>query len=132
MLNIHCPQCKSKEIAVTVSRTLGQSKDIDSAYCHACGWVGYATTIFNPTQNTKLREQMKIPTVKEMVTAYLKSHGFDGLVQAYDASCSCIVDDLAPCGTIYEDCQAGYLVSCDCEDGCDFHISTVKTRVEKG
>lgn len=61
-------------------------------------------------------------TVEEIVEAYLKEHGFDGLYTDY---CACKIGDIAPCGEIQGNCEAGYLLPCDgsCEGGkCDFHI----------
>lgn len=57
-------------------------------------------------------------TVKDIVTEYLKSNGYDGL---YNDDCGCPVDDLAPCCQLYDDCTAGYRHD-TCECGCDDHI----------
>jgi hypothetical protein len=43
--------------------------------------------------------------VKEIVKKYLDDNGFDGL---YNEDCGCLKDDLAPCGEILYDCEAGY------------------------
>ena len=48
---------------------------------------------------------VKNPTVIEMVAKHLIKHGYDGL---YYDDCGCAVGDLAPCGHINENCQAGY------------------------
>jgi len=54
-----------------------------------------------------------IPTVKEIVKAYLKEHGYDGLYGEY---CGCEVDDLMVCDEACEDCVPGYKwTSCE---GC--------------
>lgn len=45
--------------------------------------------------------------VIEIVKAHLVREGFDGLVQT-DAQCGCLLDDLAPCGGVGHDCEAGY------------------------
>lgn len=61
----------------------------------------------------------------DMVSAYLKSHGYDGLVSD-DHECGCLLDDLMPCaGEFAMNCTAGHRVEgCDpmCGEGCDFHI----------
>jgi len=51
--------------------------------------------------------------VKEIVKAYLREHGYDGLyTDSY--GCGCEDDDLIPCGDYTGDCQPGYKVPCDC------------------
>lgn len=50
--------------------------------------------------------------VHDIIERYLRENGFDGLY--YAGECACSVDDLAPCGNINENCEAGYLLSCDC------------------
>ena len=46
-------------------------------------------------------------TVLEIVAEWLKEHGYDGLYQ--EGECSCLLDDLFPCGGEYcHDCLAGY------------------------
>ncbi len=50
--------------------------------------------------------------VKEIVIEYLKSHGYDGLYDGYD--CGCKVDDLMPCDSCPDLCEAGYLRAPDC------------------
>ena len=66
-------------------------------------------------------------TVLEMVRLQLEAGGFDGLWSP-DAECACKKDDLAPCGEIGGDCQAGYLAPCP--ETCgehDWHIAKAKT-----
>ena len=64
-------------------------------------------------------------TAHEIVVQWLDANGFDGLASD---ECACDIADLAPCGNIGPDCQAGYKASCpggeECDgDGeCDFHI----------
>ena len=58
-------------------------------------------------------------TVKEIVVAYLKTHGYDGL--AAD-ECGCALDDLMPCGQPGDDCVTAHKRQCQhcagcCEDG---------------
>ena len=55
----------------------------------------------------------------EIVRAWLKNHGFDGLYMT--GECACVVDDLFPCGHACPDCSAGYIIPCDCGDH-DYHI----------
>jgi len=43
----------------------------------------------------------------EIIKAYLKEHGFDGL---YDGECGCEISDLAPCGVDFSQCKPGYKV----------------------
>ena len=53
--------------------------------------------------------------VREIVSEYLVSNGYDGLVHAdgiWD-SCGCGLDDLAPCGDICHYCQPAYRVTWD-------------------
>lgn len=64
-------------------------------------------------------------TAQQILVQWLDENGFDGLASD---ECSCKATDLAPCGNIGPDCQAGYLISCPgsnkCDGSdCDFHIS---------
>lgn len=70
-------------------------------------------------------------TVKEIVTEYLKAHGYDGLFAntADFDGCACELDKLIPCEGMAEDCQAGYFTPCDCGNDCDWHIG-IKTDTE--
>jgi hypothetical protein len=61
-----------------------------------------------------------MPTVIQIVKAHLEANGFDGLFSS--GNCACKKDDLAPCGEIQGDCEAGHLSKCDCDEGHDFHI----------
>lgn len=58
-------------------------------------------------------------TVREIVTAYLKENGYDGLYLA--GECGCEIKDLMPCGEFGVNCEAGYGKECkDCkEETCD-------------
>jgi len=74
-------------------------------------------------------------TVLEMVEKALRDGGFDGLYNP--DRCACLLEDLAPCAGLAEDCEAGYrLEGCsdDCSIGpCDFHVGPVKpTAAESG
>lgn len=58
---------------------------------------------------------MATPSVKEVLTDWLKVNGYDGLFN--EGICGCCVDDLMPCHEPSPDCQAGYMVSCcECHD----------------
>jgi len=48
-------------------------------------------------------------TVKEIIEAYLREHGYDGIYAPED-ECGCHLGDLFPCGGTGEDCIAGYLL----------------------
>lgn len=59
--------------------------------------------------------------IKEMLIAYCKEHGFDGLCDP-EYECSCGLEDLLPCGEIrFEECQSGIKVPCKPDEckGCD-------------
>lgn len=64
--------------------------------------------------------------IKEIVAEYPKSKGFDGLWSP-NAECGCKVDDLAPCGGPMEDCEAGYLMPCNCGEH-DWHIGRKESK----
>ncbi len=69
-------------------------------------------------------------TVIEIVESYLKSNGFNGLYYLESDRCACLLNDLAPCGEITADCQAGYktpgcVLGCSI-GGCDFHVGPKK------
>lgn len=75
-------------------------------------------------------DAMKNPTVKQIITEYLRANGYDGLWND-GGSCSCVTDDLAPCCEMAFCCTAGYLQRCDCGDGCeDFHIGPANQEGE--
>lgn len=59
-------------------------------------------------------------TVREILTEYLRQHGYDGLYSP--GECGCSLDELAPCGGLSLDCEAGVKVPCDCGGNCDWHI----------
>lgn len=65
-------------------------------------------------------------TVTEILKDWLVTHGYDGLYHE-DGGCSCLVDDLGPCGEVGGVCKAGMLGRCNPEtcvgDGnCSWHI----------
>lgn len=45
-------------------------------------------------------------TIKDIVTDYLKTNGYDGLYN--EDECGCLLDDLAPCWDCTFDCRPGY------------------------
>lgn len=60
--------------------------------------------------------------VKDIVTAFLKAHGYDGLYSSF-GECGCKLDDLAPCGDgDIMNCEPGYVQPCTCGKKCDWHI----------
>ena len=63
--------------------------------------------------------------VFDIVKKWLMASEYDGLFSS-DMGCGCTTDDLAPCGDMGLDCEAGYYQKgCDggCDHGgCDFHI----------
>lgn len=68
-------------------------------------------------------------TVKEIVTKYLRENGFDGLCEGNcsDEGCGCLLPDLAPCEESFlMSCEPGYKASCDCGEGCVWHVSKEK------
>ena len=64
---------------------------------------------------------------QDIIEDYLKKNGFDGLYRA--GECACKVGDLFPCGgECVQDCEAGYLMPCDCEDQHRFHIGPKRRK----
>lgn len=45
--------------------------------------------------------------VIEILAVHIKAGGFDGLVQS-DATCGCLLDELAPCCSDFSACEPGY------------------------
>lgn len=56
--------------------------------------------------------------VTDMINTYLADHEYDGLY--LEGECACMIYDLAPCGQIQLECQAGYLGPG--EGDCEFSI----------
>ena len=55
--------------------------------------------------------------VADIVEAYLKKNGYDGLWNE-DGECACLLEDLFPCEAIHvDDCHPGYKVTCPPECG---------------
>jgi len=67
-------------------------------------------------------------TVLEIIATYLRENGYDGLCKgkALEEGCGCLLNDLAPCGEPCMHCEPGYQVPCDCEQGCQWHVSKEK------
>ncbi len=59
-------------------------------------------------------------TVKEIVTEYLTTHGYDGLYEP-DTECGCTLDCLALCGQMLEVCQPAYRHKCESGE-CEWHM----------
>ena len=55
-------------------------------------------------------------TVKDIVADWLKTHGYDGLLDVDGAGCGCTLDDFCPCGTLCDGTPA-YKWPCALE-GC--------------
>lgn len=48
--------------------------------------------------------------IKVIISEYLRSNGYDGLVGC-DGVCGCLIDDLAPCdemNSVYSECEPAY------------------------
>jgi len=65
-----------------------------------------------------------------IVKKYLKSEGYDGLVDT-EEGCACKLDDLMPCGELdaFRYCEPGYAEDCspECSEEHDgWHMSLVK------
>ena len=63
--------------------------------------------------------------VLNLVQEWLELNEYDGL---YCEECSCVLDDLAACGHLLCDCEAGHRIPCTCGGGCDFHIGDIGSR----
>ena len=46
-----------------------------------------------------------MPTVRTIISVWLKNYGFDGL---YTDECGCLLSDLIPCDRDCGDCKPGY------------------------
>ncbi len=44
--------------------------------------------------------------VLDIIVNYLKENNYDGLY--YENECSCLLDDICPCGELSLNCQPGY------------------------
>ena len=64
--------------------------------------------------------------VRELLEKTLQENGFDGLLQE-DGECACQIGDLVPCESDFTNCKPGYKTLCNCNMGCDFHITTRPT-----
>ncbi len=68
--------------------------------------------------------------VIDIVKKYLAENGYDGLCQP--GVCGCVIEDLAPCSEMNEDCEAGYKGPCRCGEGCDFDIYVERLEIKNG
>jgi hypothetical protein len=57
-----------------------------------------------------------------IVKEYLNERKYSGLIHGDD--CCCETEFI--CDDITKDCQPGYKVPCDCDCGCDFHMTRRK------
>jgi len=58
--------------------------------------------------------------VKKIVKKYLKENGYYGLYNL-EGECGCTKDDLFPCESCPDECEAGYLIDDPQESGDDFY-----------
>ena len=74
---------------------------------------------------------MNLPmNLREFAAHHLRQEGFDGLFNAADIQCACLIGDLMPCDTPGIECTPGYKVPCDgaCDDPdiCQGHLAAHK------
>lgn len=55
-----------------------------------------------------------------MVADWLKRHKYDGLYNP--ECCACLIDDLAPCGEMQNECRPGYRADCSDACGCEHYF----------
>ncbi len=55
---------------------------------------------------------------REIVSVWLRKHGYDGLCNS-DAECGCSADDLAPCGEIQTTCEPAFLCTLPADRRCE-------------
>jgi len=67
-------------------------------------------------------------TVLHIVTEWLRSHGYDGLV-ADGGECGCDIDNLIPCDAPCETCRAGFKGP-DPDGDCDYLIYPTREAAE--
>jgi hypothetical protein len=63
--------------------------------------------------------------VEEIVTDWLKGHGYDGLCNSQE-ECGCSLNNFIPCGEIGHDCEAAYEVSAHEDAEVDFWMVPIK------
>lgn len=76
----------------------------------------------------KYSESTGTPTVQEIVAAYLRMNGYDGLFNEW-SQCACKPDEFMPCDGQVDQCKPGYEVicnGCDLDDEPHFHIMAKK------
>ena len=60
--------------------------------------------------------------VKSIVAEYLKAYKYDGLCLP-DVQCGCLLEDLAPCGEMSEECLPGHRENIDRHTPCECYES---------
>ena len=66
--------------------------------------------------------------IREIVSEWLKEHGYDGLYSQDE--CACALSDLMPCGEVFpEDCEPGYKV--DCPRGHEYNFMITENKEEE-
>jgi len=85
----------------------------------------------NISQLKKTGSDMK---VMKIVGAWLEANGYDGIFSEW---CACKLDNLFPCGEIYN-CEAGHFTECpgfigncapcNCEGYAEFHIGEMPVK----
>ncbi len=68
-------------------------------------------------------------SVKGIVYRFLVDGGYDGLVSD-GGECACFLDDLAPCGEDWRNCEPGHKGPCRCGEGCDHDIYRERSDVQ--
>ena len=73
---------------------------------------------------------VEAPTVKQIVSEYLATHGYDGL---YADDCGCLLDDdlMLCCRDGIDGCQPGYKQSCNCGEGCEWHVGPKREETDE-
>lgn len=113
-----CQRDENKRLSVIIEeirQALGMQIDDDDIL----GEIKYLQEVTTTPPNEPVGETEM--TVKEIITEYLKEHGFDGLRVDH---CTCELADLMPCvGLGLEEdisvCEPGYKVACDRQEGCN-------------
>ena len=69
--------------------------------------------------------------IQDILNAWLRGHGYDGLVDTC-GDCACVVgDNLCRCeAPMTHECVAAHKVPCACAFGCDWHMAPGKREGE--
>ena len=70
-----------------------------------------------------------MPRMINIVTDYLKTHGYDGVCHP-ESECGCFLDDLVPCGDNCMDCKPGYRAMIDGIEVCVAADDTPNVQIE--